>query len=430
MPGRQAVHLRKVAPGARVERLEVFFDLVFVFAFFNIARVVSSDLSVDGLIRGLLVLALLWWCWCSHMICANRVRLSEGVAPVVIFVVMAATLAIALSIPEAFADAPGGVNGSLIFAGCYLVIRGLHLMLYWLAAHDDPGMRRQLHRFAIPMLVATALLVAASLVPRELFGLNHVTIATILFALAVAVEYGVGPFIGVSGWTVASAGHWVERFELIIIIALGETIISVGVGSDLIGRPVTWPALVAAALGISLTATLWWAYFDIIGTAAQQTMHATHGPQRVRLARDAYIYLHLPMITALILLALGAEELLAHLGVRHIDVGAPQPGPGVPLIYSGVALFFLGHLFFQLSILGTVAWSRVATIVLLIALIPLAVHLPALAAMALLAIVCITLVIVEVLVFSGARRALREADRQERTAHEERETDWRRERYE
>jgi low temperature requirement protein LtrA len=339
---------------------------------------------------------------------------------------MAATFTVALIIPRAFTDESGRGDGPFLFAGAYFLIRALHLLLQWQAARDDPAQRRQLLRFTAPLLVATGLLVVAGFVPRQFFGIDQSTVRTVLWVLAVAVEYGVGFVLGVWGWTVASAGHWVERFELIVIIALGETIISVGIGSDLTGRPVTGAVFGGAVLSVSLTATLWWAYFDIVALAAQRAMYAAHGRHRVALARDAYIYLHLPMIAALVLFALGGEELLRHLGRSGVGLDEPQPGLGVILTYSGVILFLLGHFAFQLRSLHTIAWTRLVTIALLAALIPAAVHLPALAALAMLTTVCVVFIAAEVALFANTRRALREVSLHETAEHEVRETAWRR----
>ena len=418
--------LHRAAPGGRVERLEVFFDLIFVFAFFNITRAVSEHLTPGGLLRGLLVLALLWWAWSNHIIVANRIRISEGIAPLAIFAIMAATFTIALIIPRAFSDETDRGDGPFLFAGGYFVIRTLHQLLQWSAARGDSAQRRQIIRLAPPMLVATGLLIAAGFIPRHIYGLDQATARTVLWTLAVAVEYGAGILLGVWGWTVAAAGHWVERFELIIIIALGETIVSVGIGSDLTGRAITWPAFLGAMLSVSLTATLWWAYFDIGALAAQRTLYTTHGTPRVALARDAYIYLHVPMIAALILLALGGEELLHHLGQPDVDLNEPQPGSGVVLIYGGVILFLLGHVAFQRRILHTIAWTRLVCVAVLAALIPAAVHIPALAALTMLATICVLLIAAEAVLFAGARRAIRGVSLLETAEHEERETAWRR----
>lgn len=421
----------KVAPGTRVDWLELFFDLVFVYAFFTITRTEANDLDRDGLVQGLLVLALLWWAWCAHTVVANRIRLGEGIAPAAVFVAMLAIFVVALVIPHAFRDTPGGLNEPLVFALGYFVVRGVHLLLHWSTARDDPPLRAALRRLIAAMLVATALLVLAAVLP-DIDGQPRAVQRALIFLLAVAVEYGTGYRIGLSGWNVVSAGHWVERFELILIIVFGNLIVSVGVGSGLTGRPITLLAVISAVIGFSIVGSLWWAYFDLIGPAALQTMHGTHGRARVAMARDGYIYLHLPMIAGLISLALGSEVVLRHLGAPHVDLREPLRGTAQPLAYSGVALYLLGLVGFQLRVLGTLLWSRLitlsflVTIVVLVGLEPIVVHLPDIVAAGILAGICQTLLVTDLILLRKSRTALHAAVRSERAAHEARETEWRR----
>jgi low temperature requirement protein LtrA len=427
--------IRQVAPGARVDWLELFFDLVFVFAFFTITRTEARDLDLDGLVQGLLVLALLWWAWCAHTVVANRIRLGEGIAPATVFVAMLAVFVVALVIPHAFENQPGGLNEPLVFALGYFVVRSVHLVMEWYSARNDPPLRAQLRRLTASMLVATALLVLAAFMPARVDGLPWFVGRPLVWLLAVAVEYGAGYRLGLAGWDVVSAGHWVERFELIVIIAFGEVIVSVGTGSGLTGRPITLLAVVSSVIGFSIVASLWWAYFDLIGPAALRKMHGTHGRARVAMARDGYIYLHLPMIAGLISFSLGSEVVLRHLGAQHVDLGAPLQGTAQPLAYSGVALYLLGLVGFQRRVLRTVLWTRVvtiiflATIVVLVALEPIVVHLPDLAAAGVLAVTCQALLIAELVVLRKYRRALHAEVRRERDAHAARETEWRREEY-
>ncbi|MFB9235802.1 low temperature requirement protein A [Plantactinospora siamensis] len=421
--------VHEVAPGARADRLELFFDLVFVFAFITITRVETSRLTAAGLAQGVLVLALLWWAWCAHTMVANRIRLGEGITPPVMFAAMAAVFVIALAIPQAFENRPGGLHEPIVFAGGYFVVRGTHLALHRYAARDDPPLRRQLRRLTASTCAATTLLVLAAYLPEWCAGPYRTAARFGLWTLAVLVEYGAGLAVGLWGWAVQSAGHWVERFELILIVAFGETIIAIGLGSELTGRSITWVTVLTSTLGITIVAILWWAYFDLIGPAALNTMHGTHGRARVALARDAYIYLHLPMIAGLITVALSGEILLRHLGTVRVALAVPLPGPGVPLAYAGVAIYLAGLVGFQARALGTLLWSRAATIALLAAAAPLAVRLPALVALLILTAICLALVVTELVVLRESRRALRAAVRRERSAHEARETEWRREPY-
>ncbi|GIG90435.1 low temperature requirement protein A [Plantactinospora endophytica] len=416
-----------MAEGMRVTRLEIFFDLVFVYALFNVSRSTYADLSPDGLLRGLLVLSLLWWCWTSYAWVGNSVRAGEGAMPAVLVGVMAAVFVVALALPEAFADIPGGLPGPLVFAGCYLVIRAMSLVVFWHVNRHQSGLHRRTVHLALPILAATALLVVAAVLPRQLAGVvNPFAVQVVLWVLAVAVEYVAGVVLARRGWRIISAAHWTERYELVVIIAIGELIISVGTGTSPLSRPITLPVAGAAILAIVVTATLWWAYFDIIALAAQQVLNDARAAARLALARDAYVYLHLPMIIGLLTLALGAEEVLQQVADRRVPLGEPLRSPGAYLLFGGVFLFLLAHLAFQLRILGTLTWIRLGTVVALAALTPVAAAVPALAALAILTAVCVGLVSTELVVLAGSRRAVREAVLEEHLAHEERETTWRR----
>lgn len=417
--------LRPAEEGIKVSRLEIFFDLVFIYALSNVARATFGDLTLDGLLRGVLILTLLWWCWIAYVWVGNSVHAGEGWMPIVIFVVMAAVFTVALTLPEAFVDVPGGSNGPLVFAGCYFVIRLLSLVVFWQVTRRDRPVRRQVVRLAVPLLTATGLLVLSAQVPERVFGVGRFPIQIILWTLAVAVEYAAGFPLAGRRWRIVSAAHWTERYELIIIVTLGELIISVGTGTNPLSWPISWPAICAAALGIAVTATLWWAYFDIIALAAQLAMRNAHAYARVVLARDGYVYLHLPMVAGIITLAVGAEDVLKQVSDRAIPLHQPLDPVGTYLMFGGVGVFFLGHLGFQLRVLGTVTWTRVGVIVALAALAPVAVMIPALAALGLLAAVGLTLAVAELVILAGSRRALREAALEEHHAHAIREAEGR-----
>ncbi|MFI6759891.1 low temperature requirement protein A [Micromonospora sp. NPDC050417] len=423
---RRPLRIRAATEGTRVNRLELFFDLVFVYAFFNVARATTDDLNGISLVHALLIISLLWWCWVAYAWAGNSIRSGEGMVPVVLFTVMAAIFVVALTISEAFVDVPGGLSGPLVFACCYFVVRILFVALQWHAIADQPRLHAHMTRVSATIVLATALLLLAALLPEHLpAGAARTWTQIGLWGLAVGVEYGAGYLFAPHGWQIASAGHWAERFSLILLVAFGELIISVGVGGTQLPHPITWPLVIAAVLGIVITAALWWAYFDIVALAAEQALHAARGTDRVVLARDAYIYLHLPIITGLMLLSLGGKEALKHIGNPNVG-HVPMHPIAVTLLYGGLALYLLGHLCFQLRMLGTLTWTRVGAIVLTGVLIPLAVEIPALLALGVLAGICVALVGGELVLLAGSRRNLREAVLEEHLAHEARETAWRR----
>ena len=201
---------------------------------------------------------------------------------------MAAMFVMALSVPEAFDDLDGGLDGPVVIAFAYLAVRVLHLAIFWLAARtsNETGPARAAHALrAFPVRQYGDLLVAS-----QFSG----TAQTLMWVGALIVDY-VGVILGgASGWRLRSASHFAERHGLIVIVALGESIVAIGVGvADL---PISWPIIAAAVLGLVVAACLWWAYFDVVSIVAERVLRRLEGEERTRIARDAYSYLHLPMV--------------------------------------------------------------------------------------------------------------------------------------
>lgn len=417
----------QAAPGARVDRFEIFFDLVYVFSFFIIARATAADLSARGLLHAILLLAVLWWCWVVHSLVANRIRLGEGFVPLVMVIAIVALFAFALASPRAFQDPAIGLPGPVVIACSYLVFRLVHFLVYRYAVRKHPQELRQIRPYGVELSVSTVLLFAAALVPPRLNDPEtgaHLRDA--MWIGLVVFQYATPLVAGTRGWVVTSAEHLTERYQLILMIALGESLISVGVGSDVIGRPITWPVLIAAALGIVGISGLWWAHFDLVAPAAGLALHGTHGRARIRMVRDAYADFYLLMLIGIALFALGGEEILRQVGDVHLRWSEPGHGPGVLLLYGGIICFLVGDLLFQLRTLGTLSWTRAGTVVLLTVLAPLAGRPPVLVALAAVAAVTVLMVAVEGVVFASSRRALRAAMLEERVARESYETAWRR----
>lgn len=408
-----------VAPAARVDKFEVFFDLVFVVSFFIITRATAANVTPRELLHAMLVLAVLWWCWVVHSAVATRLRLGEGFVPVLMVIGMVALFTFALALPQTFGDLQQGTAGPILVTVSYMVIRAVHLSLYAYATRGDPPARRKLWQLAPEVLITTCLLLVAAVLPPEVDdpGLG-LWLRDGLWIAVVVIQYASGLLVGTEGWQITSAEHWTERYDLILIIALGESVISVGVGGNLIGKPVTWPAIPAAIFGILFTAALWWAHFDMIGPAARIALHAAEGRPRVAMARDAYAYLYLPMIAGVILFAIGAEELVRTITDPIGGVAERAHGPAVPLLFAGVMLYLAADMAFQLRTLGTVSWTRVGTLAALAAGLPVGRHLPALAALGLLTAICVALVAVELVMMADARAALRRAVYEEKASHE------------
>ncbi|MCI4061899.1 low temperature requirement protein A [Micromonospora sp. R77] len=420
----------EVAPGARADRFEILFDLVYVFSFFIISRAATAELTGRGLLHAMLLLAVLWWCWVIHSVVANRVRLGEGFVPAVVVVVIIAVFAFALASPRAFRDSPEGLSGPLVVACSYLVIRLVLMALYVYAVRDEPSRIRRLGPFVLELAFSVSLLFAAALVPPRVTDPETAALVRDgLWVVLVVFQYATPLVAGTASWTVSSAEHWTERYDLILMIALGESLISVGIGSNVIGLPITWPTLVAAALGIVGIAALWWAHFDLVAPAARLAMHGTRGDARTRLARDAYGHLYLIMLAGIVIFALGGEELMHQVSGPQFRLGDPLHGTGALLLYGGTVCFLVGDLLFQLRVLHTVTWTRVGAIVALTGLGALSVHLPLFAAFGLLIGVELVMMAVEMVVLASSREALREGVLEERLARERFETAWRQRRF-
>jgi low temperature requirement protein LtrA len=219
----------------------------------------------------------------------------------------------------------------------------------------------------------------------------------VLWAAAIGIDLGVSLVRGVSGFQV-HAGHFVERYSLIVIIALGESIVAIGVGAA--GLALGVGVVFAAVLGIALAAALWWAYFDLVMLVAERRLSAVKGEERARLARDSYSYLHLPMVAGIIFVALGAKQTLAH-------VGDPLGTVPAVALCGGVALYLLGHNAFRLRDVGSVSVPRLLVTGVCCALVPVAVSIPSLATLAILAALMCALAAFETVRSREFRRELR-----------------------
>lgn len=397
--GRRRVRAELMDEGGAVTTLELFFDLVFVFALTQVTAAMAHDLSGTSVLQGLLVFALLWWSWTGYAWLANLVRADEGLARVGLFAAMAAMFVLALTIPEAFDDAPGGLSGPVVLAVCYFVFRSLHLLLFHLFAGEDQALRRQLLRFTPAMLGGTGLLLAAAA--------THGRVQLGLWAAALATDY-VGTYLGgARGWRVRSVSHFAERHGLIVIVALGESIVAIGVG--VAALPITWPIVAASVLGLTLAGGLWWAYFDVTSHVAEEGLAAASPERRAGMARDAYSFLHLPLVAGIVLLALGLKKVLEYVGDQQ-DHDLADPLKGVPLaaLVGGVVLYLVAHVAFERCTTGRTNTARLVVALLLVPAGFALAHLPALAALA-----CVTAAVVALLAFEYHRHA----DERERIHH-------------
>ena len=355
----------------QVTPLELFFDLVFVFAFTQVTRLLVDDPTWGGVFRGMLVLAALWWAWSVYAWLTSAMDVDEGGVRLVMLAAMAAMFGAALAVPGAFGD------DAVFFGVAYLLVRLLHIVLSALVARDDPDRLGALVRFAPTAVVGPLLLVFAGFVEGDA--------RVAIWLVALAIDY-LGPVvIGVGrGWRVASE-HFAERHALIILIALGESIISIGLG---VGLELDTGVVMASALGIVVVSALWWLYFDVAAIFARRRLVQARGLELHRLALHAYSYLHLPMVAGIVLFALGLETTLHHLDEALDNVPAAA-------LCGGAALYLLAEITFLVRTIGRIFRRRTAAAVVLLALIPAATVIPALAALALVSAVCALLVAYE-----------------------------------
>jgi len=340
--------------GERVTPLELFFDLVFVLALTQCTALMAHDQTWSGLAQGLLILGVLWWAWVGYSWLTSVIDPEAEEVRLVIFVAMAALLIVSLSVQEAFD------NLALTFALGLGVFRVAHIALFMLAGYEDEALRRSVIGLAISTAVGVGLLLIASLFDGLAQGA--------LWALALFLDMAGPYFFGAEGWKLVP-GHFAERHGLIVIIALGESIVAIGVGAsgalDLgIGS--------AAVLGIFLAAALWWTYFDVVALiSARRLGEAEVGRVQNELARDSYSYIHLLMVAGIVLIAFGMKVTIGHYDEHLHDL------PAFALL-GGLAVYLLGLVAFRYRHVHTLNRHRLGLAILLLCLVPLATAVPAL----------------------------------------------------
>jgi low temperature requirement protein LtrA len=370
----------------RVTPLELFFDLVFVLALTQCTALMAAEPTWTGLGKGLLVLGVLWWSWVGYAWLTSVLDPEEGGVRIVMFAAMAALLVAALCVPGAFGDE------ALLFAVAYGVVRAAHIALFVLASRDDPRFRQSVLGLGVGSALGVGLLLAASGTDGWLQGA--------LWVAALLLDVGEPFLFGSEGWILEHPGHFAERHGLIIIIAIGESIVAIGVGA---GIGVDAGVVAAATLGIAVAAAIWWLYFDVVAMLAERDLaRLPAGRERNERARDTYSLLHFPMMAGIVLGALGLKKTLG-------DVGGELHTVTAFAMLGGISLYLLGHVGQRLRNVGTVNNHRLAAALLCLALVPVAVHLPALATLAILAVLLWVLIGLEAIRFVGSRQRAREA---------------------
>jgi low temperature requirement protein LtrA len=367
----------------RVAPLELFFDLVFVFALTQITYLMSENPTWEGLGQGMLVLTALWWAWGAYAWLTNYIDTERDTERLLMLGAMAAMLVAALATPHVFGD------DALIFGFAYAGVRWLHIFIFAEAnEHVDTATAvRVLSRTALP---APLLLIAAAFFDGTVQGA--------IWVAALAIDLA-GPLVfGVSGFRV-SAGHFAERFGLIVIIALGESIVAIGAGIS--GVELDAGLVVAAIFGVVLSAALWWAYFDVTALLSEEYFRNLRGEERLLVARDAYSYLHLPLIAGILLVALGVKKTLG-------DVDEPLKTVPAVALFGGIALYYAAHVAFRLRTAHTLSRERLVAALVCPALIPLGTEVDSLVALGIAAALAALLIAYESVRHSDLRRRARE----------------------
>ena len=364
----------------RVTPRELFFDLVFVFAFTQVATLLADDPTFAGIGRGVLVLAALWWAWTAYAWLTNNLDPEEGVVGAALLVALIAMFVAALVVPGVFDDE------GVLFGAAFLVVCAMHLALYALAGQRDRELLGAVLRLAPWTLIGAILILVAGFVDGARVWL---WVAALLWA------YVGGALSGSTGWHVHPS-HLAERYGLVLIIALGEAFISIGIGVTGIG--IGLGEVVAAVLGLLVATSFWLAYFDFFSIRGERLLHELQGAERVALARDVYAYGHFPMIVGIVLFAFAMKKIMGHVGDELDAVAAFA-------LCGGSALYLLAYSLIRMRIQRrlTVSPGRFLAALVLVLMLPLATAVPALAALAMVTAVWLTLHAYELVHWRGAR---------------------------
>ena len=362
----------------RVSTLELFFDLVFVFTITQLTAVISDDPTLRGLLRVALMLGVIFYMYGGYAWMTNAVAADRAARRLLLLGGMAGFLVLALAIPRAFSE------GDVAFGIAYLVVVCIHTGLY--SRTTERLTVRALLRLA-PFNLLSALLVLAAVLVEG-------TAAYLLWAAAFALEWTTPRLAGTGGFRIAPA-HFVERHGLVVIVALGESIVAIGIGAaDL---PVDLPLASVAVLGLLLAACLWWAYFGGDDTRAERALAAVPDDRRGWVAIQAFGYWHLLMLLGIITLAAGLKDTIGH-AFDPLDL------PHALLLSGGAALFLVGDALFRRTLRLGPSTYRLAAATLALATIPLGLATSALTQLAVLLLILAGSLLLETKAASPSRR--------------------------
>lgn len=347
---------------------ELFFDLVYVFAFTQVSRLMAEAHSGLGVLQGLVVLGLLWWTWVGFSWISNQASVDQPAFRLGMTVTMIAVFVGALTIPESYEDLEGGWYGPLVFAGAYATVRIAHITIYAVLSPGDPLLRRQLLIFLAALVPGVALILLGAAVGGQ--AQLWLWIAAIVYDLAAT---RVGSILG-RGWRIPSVQHWAERYGLVVILALGESIVAIGVG--VAAEPIDLPIILGSAAAIVVSVLLWWSYFARLAVRGEHRLAEVDEHRRAVRGADAYSYAHLVIIAGIIVAALGIED-----AMKHVSDSRGLGWFGAIALASGIAAFAAGTALFAFLIGERAPAFRITEAAVILVAIPLLASVPALAAL-------------------------------------------------
>jgi low temperature requirement protein LtrA len=320
------------APGDRATPLELFFDLVYVFAFTQVTHLMADGQSIVSVLGGLAVLGVLWWSWASHAWLANQQVADRGAVRVGILSAIAIVLVLSIAIPEVYPERGGSVFGAVLFAVGFVVLSLVYTAVNLVVARHDPALRRQVLRtMGVTIVPVTVALVAGALLGGT---------AQLLLWLAAVAVYGITVYTTSRGgqWQLPSTAHYAERHGLVVILALGESIISIGLAAS--HSALTVLIVMASLAAVSVTLGMWWLYFGRVSPSAERNIASMSGGRRITAATIG-TYVHFGIVAGILLASLGMGGIIEHLGSEH----APESfdsiamGVGLSLFLASTAVY-------------------------------------------------------------------------------------------
>jgi low temperature requirement protein LtrA len=362
-----------VPSAKRVGFLELFFDLVFVFAVTQLVTLLHDDHTASGWGRAGIMMWLTWWAWSQYTWAGNAIDLDRHTTRIWMLVATGAMLSAAAAIPTAFDD-----HGTW-FALPYAVVRLLGLALYWYGLRDDPTHRTALRTY-VPVATISPLLVFAG-------GMADDAALITLWCLAIAVDIASVVAAGRGEFQV-DAGHFAERHGLIVIIALGESVIATGATATDVG--LTRDVIALLAIAFVAVAGLWWTYFDWVHHAAEtRLVNEPNHQRRSTLARDLFTLGHLPIVAGTVVFAAAIEEALLH-------PTEPLDDFATTALAVGPALYLAGFVIGNLRATGRILHTRLVGLIAIVTIaITVGPHISALAIIAAVAAAIVAIAAVE-----------------------------------